>query len=269
MILNEAIKQCLTQIPHRNLDERMFFNILKDYRAFSEYPATQNIVKAFITKGYLKRIWTGQTGWQLKSLQELSDFMGYQKNLVQHVITEFEKGFEDFSPVFNSEDKFAPTNSIDIPSSDSFKTYSIEELTPTHPPKPVDFNCHVGDIIMAKNGTAKIVSISEDFFDVIYLKAGDGGQIRTIYYDEKYEYIITPGRNLYIRSRNGRCFYISETKADNGNVKLIGTYADRVFRTTLMPYFILKNGFEKCKEQDFLNQCNDIELFNRFKTEQF
>lgn len=269
MILNEAIKQCLTQIPHRKLDERMFFNILKDFRAFSNYPATQNIVRAFITKGYLRRIWTRQDGWQLKSLQELSDFMGFQKNLVQYVINEFEKGFENFTPVFNSEDKLTSNYSIDIPSSDSFKSYSVEELTPSHPPKPIDFNCHVGDIIMAKNGTAKIVSISEDFFDIVYLKAGDGGQRRTIYYDEKYEYIITPGKDFYICSRNGRCFYISETRVDNGNVKLIGTYADRIFRTTLMPYFIMKNGFEKCEEQDFLIQCSDIELFNNFKTEQF
>lgn len=269
MILNGAIKQCLSQIPHRNLDERMFFNILKDFRAFTEYPATQNIVRAFITRGYLKKIWTGQDGWQLKSIQELSDFMGYQKNLVQYVITEFEKGFEDFTPVSSIKDKFVPGNTIDIPSSDNFKTYSIEELTPTHPHKPLDFNYHVGDIIMAKNGTARIVSINKNSFDVVYLKQGNEEQKRTMYYDEKYEYIITPGKNMYIRSRNGRCFYVSETCIDRGNIKLIGTYADRIFRTTLMPYFILKNGFEKCKEQDFLSQCCDIELFHSFKTEQF
>lgn len=265
MVLNEAIKQCLTQISNQSLDERMFFNILKDYRAFTEYPATQNIVRAFITKGHLRYLWTGQIGWKLKAYQDLSVFMGYQKNLVEYVISEFEKGFENFVVLLNDNDKLTTTNPIDIPTPDHFRTYSIEELSQTHPQRPIDFNCHVGDIIMAKNGTARIVSIADESFDIIYLKSGNEGQRRVMYYDEKYEYIITPGKNFYIKSKSGRCFYVSETCVDNENVKLIGTYADRIFKTVLMPYFILKNGFVKCNEQDFMKQCIDTEAFNLFK----
>ena len=93
MEIQKAIKKYLSLPNQEVLDEGIFYNVLKDLNAFEQIPASQHIMRAFVTKGYLKDIWRGKKGWQIQSRHYLVDLLGFQPDKVDYVINELEEGF--------------------------------------------------------------------------------------------------------------------------------------------------------------------------------
>lgn len=92
MQIRKAIIQFFAISNTNILDERIFFNALKDFHAFEQIPASQYIMRAFLTKGYLKDIRGGKNGWQIQSRHYLINFLGFQPDIVEYVIHEIEEG---------------------------------------------------------------------------------------------------------------------------------------------------------------------------------
>ena len=92
MQIRKAIIQFFAISNTNILDERIFFNTLKDLHAFEQIPSSQYIMRAFITKGYLKDIRDGKNGWQIQSRRYLIDSCGFQPDIVKYVINEIEEG---------------------------------------------------------------------------------------------------------------------------------------------------------------------------------
>lgn len=97
MEIREAITKYLSLPNMGILDEGIFYNVLKDLNAFEQIPASQHIMKAFITKGYLKDIWNGKKGWQIQSRYYLVEKLGFQPDKVNIVINEMEEGFRNIT----------------------------------------------------------------------------------------------------------------------------------------------------------------------------
>ena len=265
MQIREAIIRYLALPKMEVLDEGIFYNVLKDLNAFEQIPASQHIVRAFVTKGYLKDIWRGKKGWQIQSRSYLIDTLGFQPDKVEIVIKEITEGFKTFTPrtVSATHKYYEPVNLPDI---GKFKKYEAEELNMPHPFKPEDFHLHVGDIVMVKNGIARISAIEDDHVEVKYVKQNTDHKVRHIYYDEQIDYIISPQEGIYLKAKDGKTFYVHKYLADDSNIKFIGTYADNIRRIILTPYTLKIKKFVYCSEMDFLSDCRDIIEFEKFKS---
>lgn len=265
MLIREAIIKFLALPNSEVLDEGIFYNVLKDLNAFEQIPASQHIVRAFVTKGYLKDIWRGKKGWQIQSRLYLIEALGFQTDKVEMVIDEITEGFKTFTPrTISATHKYqAPIN---LPDFGKFKKYEAEELSTPHPFKPDDFHLHVGDIVMVKNGIAKISAIEDDHVEVKYIKQNTDHKVRHIYYDEQIDFIISPQEGIYLKAKDGKTFYVHKYLADESNIKFIGTYADNIRRIILTPYTLKIKKFVLCTEIDFLSDCIDIIEFEKFKS---
>lgn len=267
MRLHKAIETFLATFDTSTLDERVFYNVLKDLNAFEQQPTSQYIIRAFIGKGYLKDIWKGKNEWKVRSRQFLTDFQGFQADKVDFVVSEVIKGFASFVPPTNydpyREIKSLPE--ITIPQSSTFKKYGEEELRSPHPFMPEDFTLQKGDIVFVKNGTARVVSIHDDHMKVVYIKQNASKDARRIYYDEQIDYIITPRDNLFLKSETANKYlFIRNCAISDSNAKFVGTYADSIKRVVLTPYTLRVKAFVRCSKDEFMSACVDIDAFERF-----
>lgn len=265
MQIREAIIQYLALPNTEVLDEGIFYNVLKDLNAFEQMPASQHIMRAFVTKGYLKDIWRGKKGWQIQSRRYLIETLGFQPDKVEMVINEITEGFRTFTPrTISSTYKYqAP---VSVPDLGKFKKYEADELSMPHPFKPDDFLLHVGDIVMVKNGIAKVSAIEDDYVEVKYIKQNTDNKVRHIYYDEQIDFIISPQDGIYLKAKDGKTFYVHKYLADDSYIKFIGTYADNIRRIILTPYTLKVKKFVPCSEMDFLSDCINIIEFEKFKS---
>ncbi len=267
MILHKAIETYLATFDTSTLDERVFYNVLKDLNAFEQQPTSQYIIRAFIGKGFLKDIWKGKDEWKNRSRHFLVDFQGFQADKVDFVVAEIIKGFSSFVPPtnYNPYKDISNISEITIPQSAGFKKYEAEEICSPHPSMPDDFTLQKGDIVFVKNGTARIVSIHDDHIKVIYIKQNASKDARCIYYDEQIDYIITPRDHLFLKSETANKFlFIRDCAISDSNAKFIGTYADSIKRVVLTPYTLRSKGFVRCSKDDFMSACVDIDAFERF-----
>ena len=264
MTIEQAIKKYLSLPNLEVLDEGIFYNVLKDLHAFEQIPASLHIMRAFVTKGYLKDIWRGHKGWQLQSHNYLTMTLGFQEEKVNEVIDEIIKGFKDFKPQKVSN-TYKYQSSVTLPDMGKFKRYNTEELSVLHPFKPEDFNLCIGDLVMVKNGIAKISSIEDDHIEVRYIKRNIDETPRCIYYDENIAFILTPKDKIFLKAENGKLFYIHKCLIDTHIAKFIGTYADDIRRIILTPYTLMLKKFTICTEPEFLASCNDISAFEKFR----
>ena len=265
MEIQKAIKKYLSLPNQEVLDEGIFYNVLKDLNAFEKIPASQHIMRAFVTKGYLKDIWRGKKGWQIQSRLYLIETLGFQADKVDVFIKEISEGFKTFTPR-NISASFQPQAPINLPDIGKFKRYEAEELNTPHPFMPDDFTLHVGDIVMVKNGIAKISAIEDDHVEVKYIKQNTDHKVRHIYYDEQIDYVISPKEHIYLKAKDGKTFYVHKYMEDECNVKIIGTYADHIRRIILTPYTLKIKKFVPCSEMDFISDCIDIIEFEKFKS---
>lgn len=267
MRLHKAIETFLASFDTSTLDERVFYNVLKDLNAFEQQPTSQYIIRAFIGKGFLKDIWKGKNEWKIRSRPYLVDFLGFQSEKVNFVVDEFIKGFESFVPPTNYDPyrDIKNRSEITIPQSPTFKKYGEEEIRSPHPSKPDDFALQKGDIVFVKNGTARIVSIHDDHIKVVYIKQNASKDVRQIYYDEQIDYIITPRDNLFLKSETANKYlFIRSCAISDSNAKFVGTYADSIRRVVLTPYTLRVKGFARCSKDEFISACVDIGAFERF-----
>lgn len=267
MRLYKAIETFLATFDTSTLDERVFYNVLKDLNAFEQQPTSQYIIRAFIGKGFLKDIWRGKSEWKIRSRQFLIDFQGFQADKVDFVVNEFIKGFGSFVPPANYDPYREIKNmpEITIPQAPTFKKYDTEEICSTHPSMPDNFTLQKGDIVFVKNGTARIVSVHEDHIKVVYIKQNGSKDARRIYYDEQIDYIITPRNNVFMKSESFHKFlFIRNCAVSDSNAKFIGTYADSIKRVVLTPYTLRLKGFIRCSKDDFMSVCVDIDAFEHF-----
>ncbi len=270
MRLHKAIETFLATFDTSTLDERVFYNVLKDLNAFEQLPASQHIIRAFIGKGFLKDIWKGRDEWKNRSRQILVNFQGFQADKVDFVVNEIIKGFENFVPPTNYDSyRFVPNVSdVTIPQIETFKKYGAEEICSPHPSMPEDFTLRKGDVVFVKNGTARIVSIHDDHIKVTYIKQNADKEPRCIYYDEQIDYIITPKDHVFLKSvATNKFLFIRNCIISESNAKFIGTYADTIRRIVLTPYTLKLKGFVECAKEDFLSVCVDVDAFERFANE--
>lgn len=267
MTIHTAVIQFL-QLPDQDvLDERIFFNVLKDLNAFADVPASQNVVRAFVSKGYLRDIWTGKNGWQQKAQHYLVHYQGFQENIVVYVLRELALGFKNYTP--QKERCVLSPKEPSIPAAtQKFTRYEPEAINRDHPLKPDSLRVYKGDIVMVKNGVAIVSSVQNDYIEVIYIKKGSDGKTRKIYYDETIEVIIKPSNNCFIKSaKTGQVFYIRQSFVDKESARFVGTYADRINAVTLIPYTIRLKQFQPCNEQEFIYRCCDLAAFENFRSQ--
>ena len=103
MEIQKAIKKYLSLPNQEVLDEGIFSKALRSLNAFEKIPASQHIMRAFVTKGYLKDIWRGKKGWQIQSRLYLIETLGFQADKVDVVIKEISEGFKTFTSVRDNE----------------------------------------------------------------------------------------------------------------------------------------------------------------------
>ena len=123
-----------------------------------------------------------------------------------------------------------------------------------------------GDIVFVKNGIARISEIHNEYLKISYLKPNLQDRERVIYYDDNIEYIITPKHNIFLKSEDGRYFYVHSCQNDNAIVRFCGTYADHIRKVILAPYTIKIKKYSLCNENEFIQACADVELFLKFRS---
>ena len=166
MELHQAILKYLSIYDNSNLDEGIFYNVLRDMNAFNNRPAYQNIVRAFIKKGFLKEIWCGRKDWLIKSIQYLKENQGFQSDKVDEVIDEFKLGFKSFVPIPIKDKITIDRTNVNIREAGSFNKYEKKELLSVHPQRPGDFFMKKGDIVFVKNGIARISEIHNEYLQI-------------------------------------------------------------------------------------------------------
>ena len=251
MNLDEAISKYLNSpiVVQKGLDERAFFNVLLDLRAFDESISSKFIVLAFIEQGFLKEAMVGSNNWKLRAIHYLTSQRGFDKKQVEQTMSSIERGFKGYSLPKN-ESSLIRKEKIDLQHY-HFKKYNIEELQESHPSKPLDFSMQKGDIVLAKNGIAIINDIEEDHLVIRYLKAGLTNPLRTVYYDENLEFILSSNPDTYFVSRDDEYFYIKTIDVERSGVRICGMFSDKLIPVKLVPYIFLRHGFKPCKEEDF------------------
>ena len=266
MELHQAILKYLSIYDNSNLEEGIFYNVLRDMNAFNNRPAYQNIVRAFIKKGFLKEIWYGRKDWIIKSIQYLKENQGFQADKVDEVINEISLGFKSFVPIQLKDKISIDRTNVNIPETGSFNKYEKEKLLSVHPQRPDDFYMKKGDIVFVKNGIARISEVHNEYLKISYLKPNLKDRERVIFYDDNIEYIITPTHNIFLKSEDGRFFYVHSCQNDNAIVRFSGTYADHIRKVILAPYTIKIKKFFPCNENEFMQACADVESFLKFRS---
>lgn len=98
MELHEAIKKIVLSKGTSMIKDLQIINYLSDYQAFSEKPATKQILRAFIEYGYAESILSLVTcpiGWETKLKKYFDEFdvaYGFKKSLSQYVFNSITYG---------------------------------------------------------------------------------------------------------------------------------------------------------------------------------
>ena len=264
MSLDEAIKKYLSlPLAQQGMDERAFFNVLRDLHAFEETPSSKYILLAFIEHGFLKDLLGGSKSWKIKSQYYLTNLRGFEKSHVANTIALVEKGFDGYN-IPESYNKTRVPSNIER---HQFNKYELEELADYHPSKPLDFSMKPGDIVFANNGVAVLTSIEDEYVIIQYLKKNMKEPRRKVFYDEKLEFILSPDNDRYYVSFKGRYLYVKTVEVDDTGVRIHGIYNDSTSPITLIPYTFFKHGFKETNESEFVKHCNNLETFKRFRKE--